>query len=146
MGAGCVAVGEFIGDVLLKEGNVFNETDQRVSGSVEIVGPGGETVLNGSFDLVPAEGSDAGDAEKNTAVTDDDVWTGAGAYEVSVELGNTAIEGTTGTSETGSVADPGAEMLGVTLGPEAGDEAILVRVSDDLAGISDPADVSTEGN
>lgn len=103
-------------------------------------------MLDEPFDLVPAEASDAGDDEKNAAVTYDDVWTDAGAYEVSIELGNTDIEGTTGTSETVSIADTEAEMLGSTLGPEAGDEAILLRTGDDPADISDPADVSTDRN
>lgn len=143
--AGCSAVGELIGEMILSEVNIINETDQRISGSIEVVDPAGDTVLDEAFDLVPSGESDAEDDGKNSAAIYDDVWTDPGAYEVSIEVTNTDIGGSTGTSETVSIADTEAEMLGVTLGPE-GEEAILLRTGEEPADISDPADVSADGD
>lgn len=143
--AGCSAIGELVGELTLGEVNVFNETDQQISGSIEIIGPGGDTPLEEAFDLVPPEDSEADNHAKNSGATYDDVWTDAGEYGVSVELTNTNIEDTTSAEETVNIADTDAEMLGVTLGPDGRDEAILLRAGADPADISDPADVSTEG-
>jgi hypothetical protein len=140
--AGCSAVGELVGEALLAEVNIFNETDQQVDGTVGITGPAGATVLDETFELVPSEASAADDDEKNAAATYDDVWTDPGGYEVSIELTNTDIEGTTRADETVDIEDTQAEMLGVTLGPGAGDESILLRAGEEPAEISDPADVA----
>jgi hypothetical protein len=144
--AGCSAIGELVGELTLEEVNIFNETDQQISGAIEIIGPNGDAVLEETFDLVPPEDSEAGDDTKNSGTTYDDVWTDAGEYGVSIELTNTNIEDTTNAEGVVDIADTGAEMLGVTLGPEGRDEAILLRAGEDPADISDPADVSTEGN
>jgi hypothetical protein len=142
--AGCSAIGELVGELTLGEVNVFNETDQRISGSIKIISPDGDTALEETFELVPPEDSEAGDDAENSGIAYNDVWTDAGEYGVSIELTNTDIEDTTSAEEMVDIADTDAEMLGVTLGPDGRDEAILLRAGEDAADISDPADVSTE--
>ena len=142
--AGCSAIGELAGELILGEVNVFNETDQQISGSIKIISPDGDTALKETFELVPPEDSESGDDAKNSGIAYNDVWTDAGEYEVSIELTNTDIEDTTSTEEMVNIADTDAEMLGVTLDPDGRDEAILLRAGEDAADISDPADVSTQ--
>jgi hypothetical protein len=144
--AGCSAVGEFVGEALLEEVNIFNETDQQVSGTIEVIGPAGDTVLDEAFELVPGEAAAADDDEKNAATTYEDLWTEAGSYEVSIELANTDIAGTRRAKKTVTIADTQEDMLGITLGPGAGNRAFLLRAGDDPADISDPADVAENEN
>ncbi|WP_226039982.1 hypothetical protein [Natrinema sp. DC36] len=85
--AGCSAIADFLADMALQEVNVFNGADQSVSGSIEIVDPDDETVLEETFDLEeePEEDEETGDSNEALAQYDD-VWTATGDYEVTVAL------------------------------------------------------------
>lgn len=141
--AGCASVGGLVGAAILEDVNVVNETDRRVAGSVAVVDPAGDAVLEETFELVPQGSAEADNDDRNSAAVYEDVWTEAGTYEIRVGLTNTAIESTSRASETVAIDDPGSEMVGVTLGAESGGP-ILVRAGDDPADISDPADVAEE--
>jgi hypothetical protein len=131
--AGCTAVMDFIGNRLLEQVNVFNETDRRIGGSIVVVDPDGDTALDETFDIAPSDsGNDDGDDEQSVAVYDD-VWDGAGTYEVTVELDATDIDGESRASETVPIDDPDAEMVAVVLGSEEVDDPIGFRVGESLS-------------
>ncbi|QCC61788.1 hypothetical protein NP511_21830 [Natrinema thermotolerans] len=139
--AGCTTAMDFIGDRLLEQVNVFNETDRRVAGSIAVGDPAGETVLDETFDLAPSEsendneGSASGDDEQSVAVYDD-VWGDAGSYEVTVELTDTEIDGRSRASETVTISDPDEQLLGVALGSEEVGEPIGFRVGESLSDLA----------
>jgi hypothetical protein len=115
--AGCSAIRGSTSDLALKEVNVFNMADRRVKGSVDVVDPAGDIALEKTFDLEHEEDDNSGD-----------VFGGAGEYEVSVELTNTAIEGTSQASETAYIDDADEERLGVVFNTNEEYEPIVIRV------------------
>lgn len=128
--AGCSAVLDAVGDRLLEQVNVFNETTQRLPGAVEVVDPAGDTVLDGAFELAPSDdGSDGGDSVAVYA----DVWTAAGAYEVTVSLTDADIDGTSRATETVTIDAPDEELLAIPLGAADVDAAIGFRVGESLS-------------
>jgi hypothetical protein len=128
--AGCTAISNFIMNRFLGQVNVLNQYDEKVDGTVEVVDPAGDTVLDESYKL--AAKGEAGDERDSNFAAYDDVWTEAGSYEVSIELTNVEIDGVSQASETVSVEDTGSEMLGVALGAEDSDP-ISFDVGDDLS-------------
>ncbi len=128
--AGCSAVVDFIGNQILEEVNVFNEVNRRVEGSIEVVDPAGDTALEETFDLAPA---DSEDNEEDSGATYADVWTETGSYEISVELANTEVDGISQATETMTIDDTDEEMVGIALGSDEEDEAIAFRVGESLS-------------
>lgn len=128
---------DFVGDRLLEQVNVFNETDRRVAGSITVVDPAGETALDETFDLAPSDaGNDSNsDGDQSVAVYDD-VWGEAGSYEATVELPDTEIDGRSRASETVTIDDPDEQLLGVALGSEEVDEPIGFRVGKSLSDLA----------
>ena len=84
--AGCSAVVDFLGDLALQDVNVFNGAEQSVSGSIEVVDPDDETVLEETFDLEEESDDDDDEQDDEATAQYDDVWTDAGDYEVTVTL------------------------------------------------------------
>ncbi len=113
--AGCTAVADFIGDQLLKQVNVFNETSQPVTGSIVIVDPAGDTALDQEYDLAP---SDSENNDERSVAVYDDVWGKTGAYEVTVELADVEANGKSRASETVTIDDSDEQMLAIELGSE----------------------------
>ena len=128
--AGCSRLANFIADQVLEDVNVFNETAQRQSGTIQVTGPAGESVLDDSFDLSPSESED--DDNDSTAVFAD-VWTETGSYTASLTLDGD-VDGQSEATETVTIRDPDDEMLAVVLGEESIDEPIGFRVAEDLTG------------
>lgn len=126
--AGCTALVDYVGNRLLEQVNVFNEIERRVQGSIVVVDPAGETVLDETFDLASRESED-GDSN----ATYDDVWNDPGAYEVTLELADTEIEGVSRASETVTIDDPAEQMLAVALGSSEVAEPIGFRVGTSLS-------------
>ncbi|WP_256392967.1 hypothetical protein [Natronoarchaeum rubrum] len=144
--AGCTAVVDFIGDRLLEEVNVFNEINRPVAGSIVVTDPDGETVLDETFDIAPSDDDDSGSGGDNGSNSGedgqgiavyDDVWTGSGSYEVSVELDGTEIDGQSQASETVTINAPDEEMLAVALGSAEMDDPIDFRVGESLSDFAD---------
>lgn len=129
--AGCSTVVDTVGDRLLEDVNVFNQLNREVRGTVEVVGPDGDGVLDGTFTIPAVEST----GEGNTAAYDD-VWGQAGEYEVTIALTNTEIEGTSRASETVRITDTDDEMAVVALGADAADEPIAIRVATDLSDVT----------
>ncbi|SFS54308.1 hypothetical protein [Halostagnicola kamekurae] len=133
--AGCTTVVDFIGDQLLEEVNVFNETNRKIAGSITIESPAGETVLDGTFDLISSENDDGTSSEDDgqSVATYDDVWDGAGDYEATVRVDGTEIDGQAQASETVTIDDPDELMLAAALGSGEVDEPIGFRVGESLS-------------
>ncbi|WP_049907056.1 hypothetical protein [Halovivax asiaticus] len=129
--AGCTELLNFIGDKLLEEVNVFNETDMRVAGSISVSGPAGDTALDESFDIASSE-SEASDDDQSVAVYDD-VWDGSGSYEVAVELTDVEIDGESQASATVAIDNPDEQMLAVGLGTGETDAPIDFSVGESLS-------------
>lgn len=118
---GCTRLLNAIGDRLFEDVNVLNQLGREVSGSVEVVDPSGEAVLDKTFDAPSTET----DGESNT-VTYADVWTDPGEYEITVELADVELEGTSQASETISITDTEAEMVAASIGSGVEDEPIAI--------------------
>ena len=123
--AGCATVVDWIFGHALEEVNVVNDTDREIAGTVTVTGPEGE-VLDGTFGLGP---SDEDDPEEGDIETYDDVWTGAGRYEVTVDL-DEELDGTRTASTTVTVDDPDDELLIIAVGIEEVDGTIAFGVGD----------------
>jgi len=133
--AGCSAVANFIGDQVLEDVNVFNQTDGPITGSIEVVGPGGDTDLDDTFALISATSD--GEEDGSNVAAYGDVWTETGSYEVSVSLDDTDIDGTSEASDTVSIEDADEEMLGIALGAESEDEPITFRVGESFTDLAE---------
>jgi hypothetical protein len=130
--AGCARLAEFVASSIFKQVNVVNNSDQRVSGTVTVTDPGGEQVLNETFDLLTQEAAqnqtetDQTETESGSAAARyDDVFTTTGEYEVAVSLDD-SIEGGSEASETVSVSDTEDTNVAVFLGADDGDEPIVI--------------------
>lgn len=126
--AGCSAIVDAIGDQVLREVNILNQLNREVSGSVEVIGPAGNTALNKTFD-VPSTESDEG----SNIVAYDNVWTDTGEYEVSVELADVEIEGTSEASRTVTVGNTEDDMIAVSVGSGEEDEPIAIRAGESFS-------------
>jgi hypothetical protein len=114
---GCSAIRNFTSDLALEEVNVFNMADRQIKGSIEVVGPAGDTALERRFDLEHEQDQNNGD-----------VFTDTGEYTVSVELTNTEIEGSSQASKTVSIDDTDEERVGVVFNTNEEYEPIVIRV------------------
>ncbi|MFB6229505.1 MAG: hypothetical protein ABEH88_13330 [Halobacteriales archaeon] len=126
--AGCSAVADFVGDMVLKEVNVLNQLNRKVEGSVTVTDPAGDTALDETFD-VPSNDEDG---EGNTA-TYGDVWGDTGDYEISVELTNTEIEGVSQASRMVRIDDTDEDMVAILPNSDKVDEPIAIRVGQSLS-------------
>jgi hypothetical protein len=114
---GCSEIREFTSDLALEEVNVFNMADQRVKGSVTVIDPGGNTVLERTFDL-----------EHEQDQNSDDVFGDAGEYVVNTELTNTEIAGSSEASTTVSIDDTTEERVGIVFNTNEEYDPIVIRV------------------
>src|SRR6056297_2797929 len=89
--AGCTALVDWIGNKVLGDVNIFNETTERVTGTIVVTSEDGTDVLDTSFDAPPADEDDETDSQtdgenSSTETSEDtqvfeDVWDGSGTYE-----------------------------------------------------------------
>jgi hypothetical protein len=147
--AGCAQIADFLAGFVLKDVNVINGTERPIAGSIEVTGPGGDVVLDETFDLEATEqngGTTNGGTTDGNDQPDDaasglygGVFDGEGDYAVVVELESGTDFGASGTEETVTVNNPGDEHVFVFFGAESGTDEIVVTVAD---GLSDLEDVS----
>lgn len=134
--AGCTGIVDNLADLALGEVNVFNETDDTLTGTVTITDSADETVLSESFELPPAsDDEDAAEEDAEDGMTAyEDVWADPGTYEASVELGgDSAVQGESTASASVSIDDTGEEMLAIVFGGEEFDDAIGFTVGESLS-------------
>lgn len=128
--AGCTSVLDAVGDRIFEDVNVLNQLTRTVRGSVTVVDPGDETVLDRVFDVPSTEA----DGESNL-VAYADIWTEPGAYEIRVELTNLSLEGVSQATRTVDIDDTTAEMVAVSIGARDGSEPIAIRVGESFSDI-----------
>ncbi len=126
--AGCSTVLDAVGDRVFEEVNLLNQLNQEVSGSIEVVDPDGETVLDTSFEVPSTES----DGESNI-VAYADVWTTSGEYHVDLELANTVIAGTSRLNQRFSITNTNAEIVAVSIGSSDETEPIALRVGESFS-------------
>jgi len=142
--AGCSGVADFVANRLLEDVNVFNETGRPVAGSVEVVDPNGDAVLDDTFDLASSDtgsGSNDGgggegggeEADTGSTATFADVWTDPGSYEVTLAFDGVEVGGDATAADTVDVADTDEEMLGVGLGIGGDGGGVAFRVGESLS-------------
>ncbi|SEH53985.1 hypothetical protein SAMN05192561_105126 [Halopenitus malekzadehii] len=134
--AGCTTIVDSLADLALGDVNLFNETEDVLTGTVTITGPGDESVLSESFELPPE--SDDDDTDENNdedgVTAYEDVWTEPGTYEASVELDSESeVQGESTASESISIDNTSEEMLAIAFGMEEVDDAIGFIVGESLS-------------
>ena len=122
--AGCAGVVNWVVDQFFGQVNVGNNTGRTLDGSITVVGPDDETLLDESFSIAPGEEN----GEDNTA-TYDSVWTETGSYEVTVQFDDPVEEVSTAT-ETVTVEDTGDDVLLVVVGADEVEETVLFSLGD----------------
>jgi hypothetical protein len=115
--AGCATIRDFTSDVALEEVNVFNMVNRQIKGSIEVVAPAGDIVVERTFELEHEE-------DQNIA----DVFGVTGEYVVNVELINTEIAGTSQAIKTVSIDDTNEQRIGAVLNTTQASEPIVIRV------------------
>ena len=126
--AGCATVLDAIGNQVFEEVNLLNQLNQAVSGSVEIVDPDGETVLDTSFDVPSTESG----GESNI-VAYADVWTTTGEYQVDLKLSDTEIAGTSRLNQRFSITNTEEEIVAISIGSTDETEPIALRVGESFS-------------
>jgi len=111
--AGCSPLANFIGGRVLEQINVFDQTDRRIEGPVEVLGPTGDTALDDTFDVISS--TPDGKEEGSNIATYGDVWSETGSYEVSIRLDDAEADGVARATETVAIEDTDEEMLGIAL-------------------------------
>lgn len=143
--AGCAGVVNYLGDRILEDVVMFNETERRVAGTITVLDPGGETVLDSQFDLPPSEEDDEGPSneegsEENTGIFAD-VFTEHGDYEVSLELDN-PVGDVSEATETVTVADIEEEHIVVALGDVSLPEPVWMTVIENFSDLAEQTEAA----
>lgn len=134
---GCTRLSEFVADRVTGEVNVFNTLDRRVTGSLTLVDPEGESLLDERLDLAPGSGNGDADGEREPAAIYEDVLTTAGTYQLSLEVAATETTPRRTASESLRIDDPAAEQVVVLIGREVTDELVSVAAIEDFADLED---------
>lgn len=135
--AGCSTVLDAVGNRIFEQVNLFNQLNQEVSGSIEVVDPDGETVLDTSFDVPSTES----DSESNI-VAYADVWTTTGEYHVDLELADTVIAGTSGLNQQFSITSIEEEIVAISIGSSEESEPIALRVGESFSDLAQTNETS----
>lgn len=146
--AGCTALVDWIGDKVLGDVNIFNNTTGRITGTIVVTREDGTTVLDESFDAPPTEDDDGNnsEADEGDASTDssddtevfEDVWDGSGTYEVRVRLDDDqSVQNEDAATASISIDDPDEEMLAVVLGADDVDAGVGFATGDALSEFQD---------
>jgi len=133
--AGCSTVLDAVGNRIFEQVNLFNQLNQEVSGSIEVVDPDGETVLDTSFDVPSTES----DGESNI-VAYADVWTTTGEYHVDLELAD--IAGNSGLNQQFSITSIEEEIVAISIGSSEESEPIALRVGESFSDLAQTNETS----
>jgi hypothetical protein len=125
--AGCSSIAESLASSVFEDVNVINELDRRISGSITVTDPNGETVLDETFDLRPeAQTEQTTETDGNAAVVRyGDVFTTTGVYDLSVRL-DEAVDGVREGSDTVEVTD--TDSTQILVGIEADDDSGVISI------------------
>ncbi|MFC6768404.1 hypothetical protein [Natrinema soli] len=113
----------------LEDVTVFNETDEPIDGTIEIVDPDDAIALSDAFEIASQDEEDDGDSNASAAY--ERVWGTVGDYEVSVELADGFdIAGETRADETVTIEDTDSTLLAVVLGSDDHEDEISFAVGE----------------
>jgi len=129
--AGCSTVLDAVGNQIFEQVNLLNQLNHEVSGSIKIVDPDGETVLDTSFDVPSTESG--GDSN---IVAYADVWTTTGQYQVELELADTEIAGTSRLERPFSITNVEEELVAISIGSSDESEPIALRVGESFSDLA----------
>ena len=115
----------------------LRKLNQEVSGSIEVVDPDDEKVLDTSFDVPLTEL----DGECNI-VTYADVWTTIGECKVDLELADTVIPGTSRLSERFSITSIEEELVAISIDSSDQNEVIALRVRESFSDLEQTNEIS----
>ncbi|SDR27188.1 hypothetical protein [Natronobacterium texcoconense] len=136
--AGCASVANFLGDLVLDDVNVFNGTDQELSGSIEVTDPSETLVLDEEFEVVPEEDEEDDDVDEDSGQVYADVFTDDGEYVVSITLDeDSAIDGETTAEATVEITDTEEDHIAVLLGADGANGPIEVVVIQEFTDIGE---------
>lgn len=136
--AGCTQVANYIAGLVLEDVNLFNETDQQLTGSIIITDPEDSTVLDELFVIEPDD-DDEDEIDEESGAAYSDVLTVAGSYTVTVELDD-SVDGVTTAETSVVVEDPAEEHVIVVFGADDLDETVGVVVIEEFTDIGDHID------
>lgn len=133
--AGCTRLSEFVADAVVGEVNLFNLSEDRLAGSVDLVDPEGTTILDETVDLAPG----SGDKDGEPSILYEDVLTTAGTYELTLQLDATgpSDRSTVATTEQLQIADPDPEKIVVFFSEKWTEEFLTIRAIEDFAELED---------
>lgn len=126
--AGCTRLSEAIVDYYVEDVNLFNTSDERLGGTIEVVGPGDRTLLAESFDLFP----NSADAAGEPSAIYGNVLSTSGPHEVTIQIDATGTVDGAVVSRAVTVSDPDEQRVVGFLGEEFTDEFVTIRVVDDF--------------
>jgi hypothetical protein len=144
--AGCSNVVNFFGNIALSDLNVFNGTDQQLTGHASVTDPSGETVHDQDFELAPEgeSGQDNSGEEEGNFEPYEDVFTEEGEYTIAIELAaGETVDGVGQAEDTVRVTAPDDEHIVAFLGSEEGHDGIYIDVINKLTDLDD-GDNSTD--
>ena len=139
--AGCAGVANSIAELALGEVNLFNNTDQRIAGSITVTDPEGSTTLDETFEIEPSSDDEEDNEDDDSGESYDDAFAGAGSYTVAAELDDDSAVSGDGTIETDlDVTDPEAEHIVVVFGADDFDGGVGAFVIEEFTDIGDHVD------
>lgn len=133
--AGCTDIVNWVADQALGDVNIFNETNESLTGEIDITAPEGSSALSGEFNL-EAQSEDGPNAEATR--TYEDVWESAGEYRVDVQLDEGYEVRGQSSVETGvTIDDPDEQMLAIGFGAPDRSDGIAVVVATEWSGFAE---------
>jgi hypothetical protein len=130
--AGCSGLINSMADQALGDVNIFNETEKRMHGMIEITGPGNSVAFSERFKLRAQTGEEPTDG---ASAAYEGVWESAGSYTVHFRLDDgLQVRGESSKSESVTIEDPDNQMLGVALGADSEPTGIAFAVSETWTG------------
>lgn len=131
--AGCTRASELLVDHFTGEVNIFNTSDERLTGSLELVDPDGATVLDEGLVLGP----ESGDGEREPAAVYEAVLTTPGGYQLTLHIDSTGRTDETHREERLQIRTPDEEQIVVFLGRELTGQFVTITVVEDFAELED---------
>jgi hypothetical protein len=97
-------------------------------GGAIVLRPGGDTALDETFELSPADSGD-----ESPVVACGDVRKGTGEYDVGIGLTDVEVNGTSEASGTVTIGNTGVDVVAVAVGSEETDESTAIRVGESFS-------------
>ncbi len=143
--AGCAeTVGNLLAEFILDDVNLLNETDRVLTGSITVVGPDSETLLDDEFRLEPAD-EDADATEDESQAVFGDLFEAPGEHRFEVALDGAEVDGESHAELVGTISDPEEEHAVVIVGAGELEEPFELFVIEEFTDLGDHIDASVDG-